>query len=375
MVKSGGGLVRPGGPKDSGPECRDEAGLMRRVLVKPWDGLHATANQPRWKAQPILPRSSGPDPAERARTTDFRGLARSEPFLKLILLDASQRGKELLNVIRPRPMILPHWSLFPQVLFRVLRRIPFLIAALLAVSVGPYFVGLSAAEPPPPDPVSLALEQLRAANEARSELARETAEWQVERDRLRAVIAATSAERDRLRADAESNEKLSAEAQTKLSALGAGSDLQALEEQLARGAAVHWQRLQDLAAQVPPGIFPRNTTNAPAGTGDFDSLAKALDAAERAATGVSVEFVVGQLNGQSTPIKLLRIAGAAGWWISLDETQAGPVELRKGVLELIPANRPDERQAIQKALHIAEGRSPASLVMVPLRPLVAGGGQ
>jgi len=221
------------------------------------------------------------------------------------------------------------------------------------------------------DPASAALEQLRAANQARTELARDVAKWQVERERLAAIVSATEAERDRLKADAEADEKKAEAARLELATLGAGSDLELVRGILTAGAAVQLDQLRALATQLPPGVV----SLPPAGESavDFDTIIKTVEAAERAAAGVAVEVVTGRLEGKDVAVKLLRVSGAAAWWVSLEGNQAGTSFRRQGVLELTSAARDEDRKAITQAVNISEGRLTPALLVLPWEPFTLGG--
>jgi hypothetical protein len=121
--------------------------------------------------------------------------------------------------------------------------------------------------------------------------------------------------------------------------------------------------LATMARTLPPGTIATVATD----TSDdtlFDAAIRALDASERAAEIVSVEVVTGQRDGQTEAVKLLRVAGALAWWVSLDGRFAGTAQMVDGVLQLRLADPPDQK-AISNALAQAEGRAPAHVVVVP----------
>ena len=109
-----------------------------------------------------------------------------------------------------------------------------------------------------------------------------------------------------------------------------------------------------------------STTPASGETDAFTVAAVALDASERAAALVTTEVVVGELRGARGAAKVLRVAGAAAWWVSLDGKQAGTVTVAAGVVRLTPALTDDQRDAIRSALAMVEGRTPAAPILLPL---------
>ena len=222
---------------------------------------------------------------------------------------------------------------------------------------------VSAAEPV--DSATAALEQIRTANQVRREIAREAAAWTQERQRLEALIAATKADTARSERDALAAENARDAARQRVAALAGSSDLEALRARLAQ-AGVRWNAvLAQLAATLPPGVVPQARAEDDA----FDAGVKALDAAERAAGGVAVEVVTGTRDGQPAAVKMLRIAGAAAWWVALDGSAAGTVTVKNGALELQVVPGESERLAIAAALAQAEGRSGPTVVLLPgVRP-------
>lgn len=215
------------------------------------------------------------------------------------------------------------------------------------------------------DPAASALEQLRAANQARSELARESAAWTAERQRLAAIIAATRTDTARLERDATTAEAARDAARTRLAALGSGSDLDALRARLAESGARMTAQLAALARTLPPGAIPLGSGSASEDA--FDAAVRTLDGAERSASGLAVEVVTGSRDGRPEAVKVLRVAGAAAWWVSLDGTSAGTLRMVDGATRLEPSDLAG-REAILAALAQAEGRKQPTITVLPGAP-------
>ncbi len=206
------------------------------------------------------------------------------------------------------------------------------------------------------DPATAVLDELQAANRARADLAREEAAWTAERQRLAALIAATAADTARQEREASSAEARRDAARAAIATLGSADDLEALRTRLAEAGASAAGRLRALAATVPPGVIALSDD-----TG-FDAVVRVLEGAERAAATVTVEVVTGTRDGRPEAVKLLRVAGAAAWWVSLDGRAAGTAVMRDGTLALTVAPKAD---AIRQALAQAEGRGQPSIVVLP----------
>lgn len=214
-----------------------------------------------------------------------------------------------------------------------------------------------------PSPAGTMLTDLTAANRARADLAHDESEWRGERARLLAVIAAARAEGERLDREAATAEAERDARRAELARLGTTSELMAVRVTLGEAGERVAARLAGLAAKLSPGAVT------PPAAGDaepFAAAAIALDAAERATTQVTTEVVVGELNGARSAAKVLRVAGAAAWWVSLDGAQAGTVSVEGGAVRLTPAADNAQRDAIRGALAMVEGRKPPAPVLLPL---------
>lgn len=240
-----------------------------------------------------------------------------------------------------------------------------LLAGMITLGVSGVMLPAVAAEAPStPDASAAALEQLRAANVARSELAREESAWKAERERLQAAIAATRAEVARLERDAMDSETQRDTARSKLAAIGSTSDLDTLRTRLGEAGITLRSALKALAATVPPGVIAPPADDL-AGEALFDASVRALDAAERGAGTLGVEVVSGTRDGQSEAVKLLRVAGAAAWWVSLDGKAAGIARVAGGELHLDAARDERTRLDITAALAQAEGRAHPTVLLLP----------
>jgi hypothetical protein len=205
------------------------------------------------------------------------------------------------------------------------------------------------------DPV---LDDLRAANQARAELAREQAAATAERQRLEALIAATVAENARVRARAEAVENANRAQRRELDTLAAAGDAGALRARLEAAGADLLARLDALAATSLPGVVARGEVRG------FSGAVQVLEQAERAAAQVVVEVVTGERGGVRQAVKLLRVANAAAWWVSLDGRAAGSARMQAGGLQLeeLP---PDRAAPIHAALAQAEGRAQPRVELLP----------
>lgn len=251
--------------------------------------------------------------------------------------------------------------------------LPLLAGITLGVAGPGMPVAAAADSLPTPDPATAVLEQLRAADRARTDLATTESAWALERSRLLALVEATAAETGRLERDAGAAETARDAARTRLAALGNSSDLDLVRTRLAEAGTRSAEALAAIARTLPPGIIP--TPADASGENPFDAAVRALEVAERAATGISVEVVTGERNGTPQAVKMLRVAGAAAWWVALDGRAAGLVAVHQGQVRLIPVDEP-QALAIADALAQVEGRHAPTIAVLPALPeSTSAGGQ
>ncbi|GDY12774.1 hypothetical protein LBMAG53_16520 [Planctomycetota bacterium] len=220
----------------------------------------------------------------------------------------------------------------------------------------------SAVQAGPATAVQATLEHLRAANAARQALAAAQADWQADRERLKALVDGAKAEATRLEAAAIAAEQAEKTAQGKLTASGIEGDLDRLRQRLADAGAALNAQLDQLRLRFPPGTLTGSTSDT---TEPFDAAVARIDAGERAASEVAVEVVTGKKDDKTQAVKLLRVSGAAGWWEALDGAGAGTAQMESGTLRLSEVAEPGQRDAIHRAIAIAEGRSAPAVVLLP----------
>ena len=225
--------------------------------------------------------------------------------------------------------------------------------------------GAFAAEATDSTPATRLLEDLRAANLARADLARESAAWNAEKERLSAVLDGVRADAKRLDQDAMAAEGVRDRAQADVTRIGSGSDLDAVRAGLAAQAELIAARLATLRSELPPGavamIKPGLT-----GEAAFDEAVRALDATERAAGTVAIEIVPETIDGKPEAVRMLRVSGALAWWLALDSRRGGTVAITGGVPTCTPVTDPEAVEAIARAVLMVEGRIPAEIVRLPL---------
>jgi len=234
----------------------------------------------------------------------------------------------------------------------MLRIAPLLLSCTLAV----------AADTAPSIPQAH-LAEITAANQARAALTQEVAAWQAESERLRGLIAAVTQEHERLTAEADRFTATNQELRARLATAGEAADLDTVRGELDAAATAIREHLSALAARSLPGavIVPASGGDRP-----FDEAMRALDATERAAASVAVEVVTGRRDGAEVAVRLLRLAGAAAWWVALDDGSAGTARMTTNGLQLDVITDPAAQAAIRRAVHIADGRQAAETVLLPL---------
>lgn len=240
---------------------------------------------------------------------------------------------------------------------------PRLLSAVILFASVPALV---AAEATGPALVAQVQEELRAANEARSRQGAEVQAWHLEQERLATAVDGLQAEIARVEQElaAAESERIALRAEQEKRGSGA---VPAAQQALAAAARTTRARLQEAAGGVPPGVVtvPADDT--------LDGVLKALELSERAAGQVVVEIAAGHRVGGAddprTAVRLLR-AGALAWWMALDGRDGGTAAMVAGRLELTPVTEVAERDAIRRAIAMAEGRAAVELIALPVVPAV-----
>jgi len=212
------------------------------------------------------------------------------------------------------------------------------------------------------------LSELRAANVARKQLLEEQQKWAMEKERLELLAAAVRAETKRFGEDAKQAEENASAMQQQ------GADLRAQQKKFDQAEAMVdtlaerlEQALETLAADSLPGLVP------PDRSAGITEPARRLAAAagrlrdvERNTRESAVEIVVGDMDGQSATVKLLRLGGVAAWWVSLDGAEGGTAVLEGGKLVLQRGRTDVETAAVRTAFAIAQGQTAPVWVLLPM---------
>jgi hypothetical protein len=212
------------------------------------------------------------------------------------------------------------------------------------------------------------MQELQAANEARSALLQAEQDWALEKEKLELLRSTVLREAARLQSVAAEARRQEAELSEQTA--GARAEQKRLEEIEAMVDALA-ERLEKalaaMAARTLPGLVPPD--RAAAITDPAERLSAGADRlrqAERQAQAPGMELVDGLLNGESRTVKLFRAGGAAAWWMSLDGAGSGTAVMKDGKLVLIPAQSPADAEAIRTAFSIAEGHAPPAWTLLPM---------
>ena len=216
---------------------------------------------------------------------------------------------------------------------------------------------------PANDHAESVLEQLRAANVARAALTAEQAAWAAERERILAVKSANDSDIDSLTKEGAAVEVEHQEAAKQVASFEKADDLVPVHAQLDAIAKTIVDRLTAYAHTTLPGAV---TLPEHPGMLTFDEAVRCLDASERSAGTVSIDIISGQLDGAATAVKVLRVSGAAAWWVALDEHAAGIVTMVDGQTQLQEVSDELQRRSIIRSIAILEGRRPAEFEVLPL---------
>ena len=207
------------------------------------------------------------------------------------------------------------------------------------------------------------LETLRATNDLRARSAQELNQWESDRELLKLQIETNQKQLGQL-------EKLKKALQAKLKTITTKNNialdtdveaLNTLEKKLATAIQKNLLALQN--STLPGALAPPQKLDQLQGS--FASAYQALHEAENRSEEVRIELTSGHLHGQRISVHLLRLGGVAGWWQSLDGKEQGTATMENGHLQLRDNVTPEDQSAIEKAIHIAQGRLAPVLVTLP----------
>jgi hypothetical protein len=234
-----------------------------------------------------------------------------------------------------------------QATYHPRRRMRSLILALLSFSVA---VPGTAAES---ESLAGLREDLRAANDARSQQGIEVAAWRAEGERLGVTLDSVQAEVKRAQQELTAIESERDALRREQQQLLAGDDA-AVRQALAVVTAATRGKLQAVAQTLPPGaiIVPADDS--------LEALLKASELTQRALAQITVDLLAGHRQGdppeQKTAVRVLR-AGNLAWWMALGDGECGTATMRGGRLELTPLSDQRAGEEIRRAMALAEGRT------------------
>ena len=260
---------------------------------------------------------------------------------------------------------------------------PARVALVLAICAVSTALLLGAADPLEPDNPPLprqVMDELRAANVARTQLLDEEQEWAMEAERLELLLATINDETARLGREADQAVAARTVLDKQVSRLQSRrerlDDVEATVDTLCERLE---KALDHLASRSLPGLVPPD--RAAGITRPDERLAAAvsrLDDTERRAARAGIEIVQGDLDDRGVTIKLLRLGSVAAWWTALDGRAVGTAEMAGGKLVLGRTDAPQEVAAIATAFAIVEGRAAPDWILLPVANDVvnsAGGDQ
>lgn len=211
------------------------------------------------------------------------------------------------------------------------------------------------------------LASLGAADAARAALAREQAEWALDRGREAALVAALRAEATQVAGAAARDEARAATIASGAEVGDAEAERAALRQAATARAAAIEARLASLRGRWDVGAMDAidaiDAIDDP--TARLRTALARLAAAEQAAGEVEVSIETGLLGGEITAVQIVRLGLVAAWWRALDGGAAGVVEWRDGARVLAPVAA-EQRDAIAEAIAVASRQRPPTLVDLPL---------
>jgi len=230
-----------------------------------------------------------------------------------------------------------------------------------------------AGEPTTRPAAEAVMAELRSAAEARKALLAAEQEWAFRKAELELLRSTVLREAQRHRSNAAAAREQGEALKRRLQDHQRRQDrLQAVEAAVDSLCERLEKALATLAARCLPGVVPADRS---AGVTDpsrrLAGAVERVNEAQRRTKHCTVEVVGGTLHGRKTAVRLLRMGGAAAWWVGLDGSAVGAAAMRDGQLVLTAATQQADIDAIREAFEVAEGRTTPRWVLLPM-PKPAG---
>lgn len=214
----------------------------------------------------------------------------------------------------------------------------------------------------------LILEDLRAANEARRDMAQEADAWNQEKQRLQLLIQEAERQIKNQEAFIAENNKAIELIQKRLASLQNQTQHAAAIDALLIDLAQHIQQYLALRAKIVPSSAIEQPAQAEAVEASMQFLRAVAQLKQAAATSKQwrAHLSSGMLNGQRIAYNQLSMGHVAAWWLSRDQSQAGVIERRDGTNILHEIKDPAIVNAITRAVAIAHGDRAPEPVLLPI---------
>ena len=212
------------------------------------------------------------------------------------------------------------------------------------------------------------VEQLRAANVARSSLATEIATWKREKQRLKLLISEAQRQIQIQETGIAQNNTSIEQIQKRLVSLNNQAHSAAeIDGVLLELSTYIQETMAKRAAVLPSGSVPKIEQD-PAAEASMQFLRTVALLKQAAASSKQwrAHLSSGMLNGQRIAYDQISMGHVAAWWLSRDQRQAGIVERKNGINILHEVKDPAIIQAITTAIAIAHGDRAPEPVLLPL---------
>jgi F0F1-type ATP synthase membrane subunit b/b' len=211
------------------------------------------------------------------------------------------------------------------------------------------------------------LDELAAADRARSAQAAAEEAWDRERRNLEALESSLRTALKQLGEGRAEQESRLVEVEGELAKIEAQAPPRAEAESLLAGvvndAGTHLDRV---GRELLPGVVPDAQADASqSALARLQDLVLRLQQTEHAMRSWDVAILDAQLDGKPVAVKVLRCGAVAAWWRSLEGDRYGTAEWRDGVLHLNDAASPALSDGISAAFAVFEGRRVPETVVLP----------
>ncbi|MBN2713438.1 MAG: hypothetical protein JXR97_13545 [Planctomycetes bacterium] len=211
------------------------------------------------------------------------------------------------------------------------------------------------------------LAKLHLANEKRSAIETEKAEWKTEKARLELLGNMLREEISRYKEKAQKRENDSKLIRKEMEGMVYAVDEHRKLRTVANTISGRInESLDKLSAESFPGVVPLGEGGQESDTERFENSLKRLADVEKNYSEWDIGIVSGLLDGEEVAVRLLRAGNCFGWWMSLNGESVGTARMEGGKLVLDEIKDAGKKEGIFCAFGMEAGKEAPGWALLPV---------